>query len=258
MTGAAVDPVRSAGRRMDEGNRFTPAAAVDAKIGKIRGDNGVSGMEFTKPNQAKICEVWASVSIARGQFCQAHDMFTDHKRRANQSFANECQNHRAAAEVEGGFGEHRVTSQQRLGHSVGNFEGPSVMLIVSITKGHQKTGVGDCIHFLEKPLRLERSLGPATAPASRRNERVSERLALSSSSRMMRPRGKPVLRAVCSNHSARSPGSRTVIVLLICIKCNTPVRTIAFESSFAATRGTSDRPHSLCGIHGNSCSSPCW
>src|SRR5690349_924065 len=117
------------------------------------------------------------------------------------------------------FSQDRVASQQGGGHAVSDVERPDVVLIVSIAKCHQKTGVGDRIHFLEKPLRFDRSLGPAMAPASRRNGRLSELLALSSSSRMMRPRGKPVLRAVCSNHSARSPGSRTVIVLLICLKC---------------------------------------
>ena len=119
------------------------------------------------------------------------------------------------------FGEDRVTSQQRVSHPIRDIERPGVMLIVSIAKCHQKTAVGDRIHFLEKPLRFERSFGPAMTPANRRNGRVSDFLAFSSSSRMMRPRGRPVLRAVCSNHSARSPGSRTVIVLLICLKCNT-------------------------------------
>jgi len=39
-----------AGRRVDERNRFTPTAAVDAKIRKIGRDHGVSGMELAEPD----------------------------------------------------------------------------------------------------------------------------------------------------------------------------------------------------------------
>ena len=70
----------------------------------------------------------------------------------------------------------------------------------AIAEGDQKSGVSDRFHFREKPLRVERFSGPDTAPASRRNARRSDFLAFSSSSRMMRPRGKPVFRAVSVSH----------------------------------------------------------
>jgi len=92
--------------------------------------------------------------------------------------------------------------------------------VPTVLERHPKTGVGDCIHLREKPLRIERSLGPAMAPAWRRNGRPAAFRAFSSSSRTMRPFGKPASRAVWSSHFARSSGSRTVIVLLICSKCN--------------------------------------
>ena len=96
-----------------------------------------------------------------------------------------------------------------------------MVVIVPVPKRHQKTGVRDRLHLREKPLRVERPAGPATAPAKRRKRRLAEFRAFSSSSRMMRPFDTPVLRAAWFSHSARSPGSLTVTVLLICSKCNT-------------------------------------
>ena len=39
--------------------------------------------------------------------------------------------------------------------------------------------------------------------------------------RMIRPRGTPAFREAASSHSANSSGRRTVIVLLICLNCDT-------------------------------------
>jgi hypothetical protein len=75
-------------------------------------------------------------------------------------------------------------------------------------------------HFGEKPLRVERSAGPAAAPARRRNGRAPAPFAFSSCSRTIRPRGTPVFREVSRNHSASSSCNRTVIVLLICFESN--------------------------------------
>src|SRR5689334_12305690 len=50
MDGAASAIRRSACRRMDDGNGFAPAAAIDAEVGHIGGDYRVSGMEFTEPD----------------------------------------------------------------------------------------------------------------------------------------------------------------------------------------------------------------
>src|ERR1035437_6430431 len=91
-----------------------------------------------------------------------------------------------------------------------------MVAIFPVSERDKKTSVRDRLHLREKPLRIERSLGPAIAPAQRRNGRLAEFRAFSSSSRTMRPLGTPVLRAASSSHSARSSGSRTLIALLIC------------------------------------------
>jgi len=96
-----------------------------------------------------------------------------------------------------------------------------MMAVLSVSERHQKSGVGNRLHLREKPFRVERSAGPATKPARRKKGRFSALLACSSCSRMMRPRGTPVSRAVCVSHSARSSGSLMVSVLLICPNCNT-------------------------------------
>src|SRR5580700_785962 len=97
------------------------------------------------------------------------------------------------------------------------------MLIPSVPESHEEAGIGDGFHLREKPFLVERLDGPSTTPASRMNGLLSDFLAFSSSSRTIRPLGRPVLRAVLSSHCARSSGIRTVIVLLICPKCNTDV-----------------------------------
>src|ERR1039458_6546200 len=64
-----------------------------------------------------------------------------------------------------------------------------MMVIFPVPERDEKTRVRDRLHLREKPLRIERSLGPAIAPAQRRNGRLAEFRAFSSSSRTMRPMG---------------------------------------------------------------------
>ena len=45
--------------------------------------------------------------------------------------------------------------------------------IVTIAERNQETGVGDGIHFFEKPLRVDRLALPDTFPAKRKNGRSS-------------------------------------------------------------------------------------
>ncbi len=92
-----------------------------------------------------------------------------------------------------------------------------MVLIFTIAEGDQETCIGDGLHLREKPFRVDKSAGPVTAPASRRKAWLSDFLALSNCSRIIRPFGTPVLRAVSASHSANSAGTRTVSVLLICI-----------------------------------------
>src|SRR5436309_311111 len=95
------------------------------------------------------------------------------------------------------------------------------MEISPVPERHQEARVRDGLHFLEKPLRVERSAGPSMAPARCRNGFLDDFRALASSILTMWLRDTPADRAVRSSHSARSSGSRTVSVLLICLKCNT-------------------------------------
>lgn len=120
-----------------------------------------------------------------------------------------------------GFGKDRVACQQRLGYLIRDAERPIVILIPTIGERHQEARVSDCFHLRENPFRVDRSAGPAMTPASLRNDRDSDFLALSNWSRMILPFGTPVLRDVSANHFASSSGIRTVTVLLICLYCNT-------------------------------------
>src|ERR1700704_3653225 len=97
-----------------------------------------------------------------------------------------------------------------------------MMTVQAIQERHHKTGVGDTSHFLENPLRDERSGGPSIEPAKRMKDLVPvSRLARSSWSRTRRPTGTPVFRAVLFSQSANSSVRRTVIVSLISHYCNT-------------------------------------
>jgi hypothetical protein len=69
------------------------------------------------------------------------------------------------------------------------------MEVSSIPERYQKASVRDGLHFREKPLRIERFAGPSTAPAKRRNGRLGDFRALSSSIRTMPPRESPDVRA---------------------------------------------------------------
>jgi hypothetical protein len=90
------------------------------------------------------------------------------------------------------------------------------MPIAAIQKCHHKTGVRNASHFLENPLREERSGGPSIDPEKRMKDLVPfSRFARSNSSRTNRPTGTPVLRAVFLSQTASSSGRRIVIVLLM-------------------------------------------
>src|SRR5260370_23757634 len=130
-----------------------------------------------------------------------------------------------------GFGQNCFAGQQRFGDSLGDLQGPSVMDISPVPECYQEASVRNGLHFREKPLRVERSAGPFTAPARRKNGFLDDFRALSSSILTMRLRGTPALRAAWSSHSASSSGSRTVSVLLIFRNCNTATGGAALSSS---------------------------
>jgi hypothetical protein len=65
------------------------------------------------------------------------------------------------------FGEHRLAGQQRSVEALCQSDGPNVVPVMTVGKRHQEPGVRDASHRSEKPFRVERFLGPRTAPASR-------------------------------------------------------------------------------------------
>jgi hypothetical protein len=97
--------------------------------------------------------------------------------------------------VKRSFRKDRFAGQQRFGDALRDLQGPIMMDVSSVPECHQKAGVRDGLHFREKPLRVERPGGPSTAPAKRRNGRLDDFRALSSSIRTMPPRDTPEFRA---------------------------------------------------------------
>jgi len=112
------------------------------------------------------------------------------------------------------------TGQQRFGYPFRDADRPIMVVIVPVHERYQKTGVRDGLHLREKPLRVERSAvlqphQPGEGMGALGDPGLLEFLPDDSAL------GTPVLRAASFNHSARSSGTRTVIVLLICSECNT-------------------------------------
>src|SRR5688572_12091122 len=87
----------------------------------------------------------------------------------HQAILDHPQHETGVSQVEYRLREHRFTGEKRFGNLYGEFDGPGVMLIVAVGKCDEESGIGDSLHGREKPLRAERSLGPRTAPARRRN-----------------------------------------------------------------------------------------
>src|SRR3954468_8247628 len=85
--------------------------------------------------------------------------------------------------------------------------------VVSTGEGDEKAGVGDPLHEGEKPLRREKSSGPATAPAKRRKPWPSPlALAFSNWSRTSLPWDTPLRAAATLSQAAISSLRRIEIV----------------------------------------------
>jgi hypothetical protein len=76
--------------------------------------------------------------------------------------------------VESGLSQYGFAGQQWLSDALCDLQRPPVMGVSSVGESHQKTGIGDSLHFREKPLRAERSAGPSMAPARRRNNLLGD------------------------------------------------------------------------------------
>src|SRR5664280_2385349 len=115
--------------------------------------------------------------------------------RPDQPVLHEAQHQASVAQVKRSLRKDRFAGQQWFGDALRDLQGPPVMEVSSVAECYQKASVRDGLHFLEKPLRVERSGGPSTAPARRKNGRLGDFRALSSSIRTMPPRDSPDVRA---------------------------------------------------------------
>src|SRR5258708_2262866 len=96
------------------------------------------------------------------------------------------------------------------------------MTVDRVSQRNQITGIRDTVHFLENPLRVERSRGRLRmTPANRTNflEVRSPARACSKCERMNWPWDTPICAAACSIQSASFFVGRKVIVCTIWQKC---------------------------------------
>ena len=206
---------------MYQGNDFSPVAPVYTEVRQIRRNNGVPRIQFAHPNDTQVGKIRLAIPVSAREFFEARDVFRNIEDRFNQPRPDELQNQPCVSEMKCGLGQNRFTRQEWIVNLVCESDGPVVVLISPVSESDKEAGIGDTLHLLEKPFRDERSAGPDTFPARRRNGRVSTCRAFSSCSRMIFPWDTPVLAAVASSHSARSSGRRMVSVLRICPECKT-------------------------------------
>jgi hypothetical protein len=149
------------------------------------------GMQFAHSDQTQIRQIGRPVGVSRRQFREPWDVVGRKECRPDQPVLHEAQNQAGATQVKRRLRKDRFAGQQRFGDPLRNLQGPSVVQVPSIPECYQKASVRDGLHFREKPLRIERFAGPSTAPAKRKNGRLDDFRALSSSVRTMLPRDSP-------------------------------------------------------------------
>lgn len=201
-------------RRADQRDRLALVPAIDAEILAIHGNDAVLWEKLAHADQAEIGEIRRAIGIAIRQRRELREVIVAVKCHGDQPRINHAQHERHAAQMERRLGQHRLAGEERLGHSRRDPQRPSVVHIPRPRKGDQQPRVRDPLHLVEKPLRVERSLGPPfTQPASFMKACVPlTARAFSSCSRTIFPCDMPVLAAVSSSHSERSLLRRMLIV----------------------------------------------
>lgn len=152
-------------------------------------------MQLAQSDQTQVRQIGRPVSVSCRQFGEPRDMVSQKECRPDQAALHEAQDQASAAQVKRSLRKDRFAGQQWFGDALRDLQGPTVMEVSSIAECYQEASVRDGLHFREKPLRVERSAGPSTAPARRKNGRLGDFRALSSSIRTMPPRDSPDLRA---------------------------------------------------------------
>jgi hypothetical protein len=168
-------------------------------------------INLTHSYQAQIGEVRIPIGVALCKRCELDDMIAAVKRERNQALAQDREDDGHALQVKRRLGQYRFTSEQGLGHLLGDLHRPLVIVIVAVRERDQQSGIGNAYQGRENPFRFDRSRAPRIVPAKRMND-CSERLARarSSCSRIIRPRGIPDLLETCSNQAASSSVRRAV------------------------------------------------
>ena len=208
---------------MNERNHLSPVAPVYAEVGKVGRNDRVLRIEFTHPNQAQIGEVRITVEITGREFRNAGCVLSQAETECHQATSDEIEDQSGITQVKDRLCQHGFTGEERTLYSPCNLNRPFMVPVIAVAKSYKQ------------PVREERSAGPAIFPASFMKGRTSAPRARSNCSRMILPCETPIVAAVASNHSARSSGSRTVIVLRICSECNTKDRSAPKCSQYPLT-----------------------
>lgn len=209
-----MDPsfTQSSARRANERNGFAFVAAIDAEVA-IHGDDGMPGKQLAHAHQAEIREVRMPIGVAVRKRNQLEKVIIAVEREGDQPVLDHRKHDANVIEMEGGFRKNGFARQERFRQTLCDADCPVVVHVASSGECDQKAGIREAVHFLEKPWRDETSDGPPRMmPARRINFGRSLRRARSSWSRMILPRGRPLIADFSESHSAKSLVRRTVIV----------------------------------------------
>lgn len=154
-------------RGADERNQLTLVASIDSKVTPVDRNDAVSRMELAHTHQTEICQVRIAVGVAVRQSLELLQVLTAIERKDDEPLTKQLQSESDVLQVKRRLGENCFAGQKRARHTLGEDDRPFMVPVVSVGKSDQEPGVGDPLHFREKPLREERSLGPRTLPARR-------------------------------------------------------------------------------------------
>lgn len=188
-------------------------APVDSKIGLVRRDHAVPGMQLTHADETEIGQIGLPVGVPRGQSRQLTTVLLEVEIQSDESLGHHRQRQGDVPKMKCRLGENRLARQERLGDPFGQPHGPRVVHVRAVGKCDEEPRVGDALHDLENPFLVERFFGAFIDPARRMKDCVlAPALAFSSWSRTIFPWATPVFAAVSSSHRASSGSRRTVIV----------------------------------------------
>src|SRR5258708_11172842 len=119
------------------------------------------------------------------------------ERDLDEAVLNHREDEASVPEVKRALRDHRLAGEERFADMARQLDGPRMMVIIAVCKRDEEAGIGDRLHFFEKPFRRDRSFVPEMAPARRMKGRLerSDR-ALSSCSRTICPCDTPIRSAV--------------------------------------------------------------